>query len=320
MKLVYYSVTSNEVPNLSEAARIFKDTIGPLEIYARTRTQLEERPEAQEAFVRQAVKADAVVVTLMGGAKSCPVWDNLSQRINTLREQGAQAPYFHIQPTGSNAESLEMVGKYSDGFEDGTWTTISRYYRYGGVDNLKNLLVFLYNRTRNKHLAIDPPMQPPYEGLYHPDAGYIPDPDAYINKLVPEKPTMGIWFYQNFFTSNNKAHIDAMIREAESQGANVICVFHMRMKDELLGNQGPDYVVNRFFMKNGHPLIDVLISPVMFSLQTTAPEYKDLLSRLGCRYSRRFPPAEVWPIGKPANRGWPMLTLPSGWPNPNWTG
>ena len=99
--------------------------------------------------------------------------------------------------------------------------------------------------------------------------------------LDPERPTVGIWFYQNFWTSNNKAHIDAIIRAAEAQDANVICVFHMRFKDKLLGNRGPDYVVEHFFMDKGQPVTDVLINPVMFSLKTAAPEYKGLLQRLG---------------------------------------
>ena len=281
MKLVYFSVTSNEIPNLSEAARMCVDAVQPLEIYARTRTQLEDNPESQARFIRRALAADAVVMTLMAGRYSCPAWDALIKAIDDRRNQGLAVPYLHIQPTGSNPDSLEMVRKHSDGLEGDAWKTLSRYYRYGGVNNLNHLLRFLHNLVGGGDVAVEPPTRPPYEGLYHPDYGYIEDFDAYLADLDPARPTVGIWFYQNFWTSNNKAHIDAMVREVEAQGANVICVFHMRFKDAALGNRGPDYVVDHFFMQDGRPVIDVLINPVMFSLQTAAPEYKGLLQKLG---------------------------------------
>jgi cobaltochelatase CobN len=96
MKLVYFSVTSNEIPNLSEAADLFVDTIAPLEIYARTRTQLEDNLRNQQALIAHALKADAVVVTLMSGSQSCPAWDGLLKALQNQSAQGFQKPYFHI--------------------------------------------------------------------------------------------------------------------------------------------------------------------------------------------------------------------------------
>ncbi|GAB6905829.1 cobaltochelatase subunit CobN [Desulfosarcina cetonica] len=280
MKIAYFSVTSNEIPNLSEAARRFMEAVAPLEIIARTRTQLENDPERQAEFVRRALAADAVVVTLMAGSHSCPAWEALVQTIGGRRNAGIKTPYLHVQPTGSNAESLALVQQHSDGMDSDAWQTLSRYYRYGGVENLFNLLGFLYHRVCGGSITIDAPFQPPDAGLYHPDRGYIQDAEAFRATLDPAKATVGIWFYQNFWTSNNKAHIDAMVREIEAQGANVICVFHMRFKDTLLGNRGADDVVEHFFMQDGRPAIDVLINPVMFSLQTASPDYKGLLARL----------------------------------------
>jgi cobaltochelatase CobN len=282
MKLVYFSVTSNEIPNLSEATGLFGDTIAPLEIYARTRTQLEDNLRNQQAFIAHALEADAVVVTLMSGSQSCPAWDGLLKALQNQRAQGFQKPYFHIQPTGSNPVSMKLVEQHSDGLDTQDWKTLSRYYRYAGVDNLKNMLVFFYNLTCNGKQEIQPPIAQPYHGIYHPDHGFIADKEDFLHCLNPDKATVGIWFYQNFWTSNNKSHIDAMIREVEKQGANVICVFHLRFKDSLLGNQGADHVLRTFFMDSrGRPLIDVLINPVMFSLQTASPDYRGLLECLG---------------------------------------
>ena len=144
MKLVYFSVTSNEIPNLSEACRLFteKTASASVEIYARTRTQLQDNEEMQESFVKHALKADIIFITLMAGSQSCPAWDDLISAMEEQHKNGNKIPWFHIQPTGSNPDSLEIVQQLSDGTDDDTWTNLSRYYRYGGVENLMNMLGF----------------------------------------------------------------------------------------------------------------------------------------------------------------------------------
>lgn len=282
MRLVYFSVTSNEIPNLSEACRVFTEKTGsPLEIFARTRTQLQDNAEQQHAFVKKALEADVLVVTLMAGGKSCPAWEALVAAIENRRASDMPCPYFHVQPTGSNAESLEMVEACSDGVSKDDWKTLSRFYRYGGVENLYNMLCCLSTVSGGMNIVYAQPQKLPNEGLYHPDHGYIADIRIWFAKLDPSRPTVGIWFYQNFWATNNKAHIDAVIRELEAQGANVICVFHTRFKDTLLGNHGADYAARRFFMDSqGRVRIDVLLNPVMFSLKTASPDYRNLLASL----------------------------------------
>ena len=281
MKLVYFSVTSNEIPNLSEACRLFAvNTQITLDIYARTRTQLRDNPEAQADFIRKALEADALVVTLMAGQKSFPAWENLVSALEQRRAKGAPCPYFHVQPTGSNAESLELVEAVSDGVTQGHWNTLGKYYRYGGVENLLYMLCFLARLSCGSDIPRGNPEKLPNQGLYHPDHGYIRDKAAWTAGLNPARPTVGIWFYQNFWSTNNRAHIDAVIRELEMKGANVICAFHTRFKDRLLGNKGADDAAREFFMDKGRVLIDVLLNPVMFSLKTASPDYKDLLSTL----------------------------------------
>ena len=280
MKLAYFSVTSNEVPNLSEACLLFKAQGNPLSIYARTRTQLEGHPDRQARFIDAALDADAVVITIMAGKQSCPAWDALIDALEEKRKTRSHCPYFHIQPTGSNPDSHQLVQDLSDGLSQGQWKSLSEYYRFGGVVNLYNMLLYLNNIIHETNHPLLPPVRQPNEGLYHPDHGHIVDTESWYNNFDPQKPVVGIWFYQNFWTSNNKDHIDALVREVERQGAHVICVFHTRFKDKLTGNNGADYVVDKFFMNNGSPRIDVLINPVMFSLKTASPDYKDLLKTL----------------------------------------
>ena len=140
----------------------------------------------------------------MGGAKSFPAWDALCEKLSTRHRLGKpvrSAPISMCNPTGSNAESLELVGKFSDGLDDDTWTTISRYYRYGGVDNLKNLLGFFYNHTRNdKSICWPPPLDSrPMKGCIIRIQGYIPDPEAYIETTwILKNPRWASGFTRTF--------------------------------------------------------------------------------------------------------------------------
>ena len=98
--------------------------------------------------------------------------------------------------------------------------------------------------------------------------------------MDPDKLTVGIWFNQAYWLNNNLAYIDAMIREVEKAGANIIPVFHLRFKDVSRGNRGAEYAAQTFFMKAGKSIIDVLISPNMFSLTLMDPACKALFASL----------------------------------------
>jgi cobaltochelatase CobN len=278
--LVYFSVTSNEIPNLSRAVARYGDEIGPIRVTARTRTQLEGNLERQNRFIEEALAADVLVVTLMAGSQSFPGWESLINAVQQARDRGRRAPYVHIQPTGSSPAVLALVEAHADSFAQGHWQTLNHYHRFGDADNLLQLLISLHNHCFATDLECRPPAPLPFDGIYHPDLDHIPEPATYRQGFDPGRPTIGIWFYQNFWATGNCAHIDAMIREIEHQGANALCVFHMRFKDRLLGNSGPGEIVGHYFMDNGKPVIDVLLSPVMFSLRSNDDDNHPL-KRLG---------------------------------------
>ncbi len=278
--LVYFSVTSNEIPNFSQAIGRYRQKIGPLKVTARTRTQLEAQRELQEQFITKALAADVVVITLMAGSTSCPLWERLIEQLELARHEGKAVPYLHIQPTGSSPEVLQLAEKYADSHAQGQWSVLHRYHRFGGGDNLLNFLITLANARLGTSIPAPPPCQLPFDGIYHPHFDQLPDLDTYLQSLDASKPCVGIWFYQNFWATGNCAHIDALIDEVERQGANVLCVFHMRFKDRFLNNNGPAEIIEKYFLDRGIPRISVLVSPVMFSLHMTN-DASHLLWQLG---------------------------------------
>ncbi|MCB2190070.1 MAG: cobaltochelatase subunit CobN [Deltaproteobacteria bacterium] len=278
LDLVYFSTTSNDLPNLIQAAKSLREQGVNIALRAFTKPQLLSE-EDKRKFVAKALQANAVVVTLMGGESSCPVWDQLLVALGEARRAG-DAPYFHVQPTGANQEAWQAAVDHADGLDGGSWQDLNAYYRHGGRGNAEQLLRLLCNAATGASLPLLPPEVPPTEGVYHPDWPGSPPLEDYLASLDPAKPLIGIWFYQNLWVNRAVKHIDALIHEVEAQGGEALAVFHYRFMDQVVGNLGADEVAERFFRRDGKTIIDALLSPMMFSLGMASEKYHGILKHL----------------------------------------
>ncbi|MHB8117967.1 MAG: cobaltochelatase subunit CobN [Methanothrix sp.] len=211
-----------------------------------------------EEFVHFASRSHIAIFNLHGGKKSLPCFDDL---ISRLAETGVSI----YAQSASNEPELELI-RISTVGED-AYRRISQYLNYGGKKNFKNLILYAANQFVNAHYEVSEPERPIWEGLYHPDFDHIPSLEEYLEKKYKEgRPTVGLWFYQSIWQAGNTVFIDSLIAEIERQGANVIPVFLNSLKDVERGIKGAEWVVDSFFMRDGKPIIDVLISTLMFSL------------------------------------------------------
>jgi len=214
-----------------------------------------------DEFIQFAKKSRLVIVHLMG---ELPEFDLL---VSTLKDAGVPI-VVASSVLGQNKEfkSLSTVDKKD-------YQKIVKYLNYGGKKNFENLLLYVTNRFTGANYEVDPPERPPWEGIYHPDFDYIPTLDDYITKrIVPGRPTVGVWFHQNHWQGGNTTYVDSLIKEIEQQGANVLPVFFSGMKDETFGMKGLEWVIDNYLMKDGEPLVDVVISALSFSLSTSLSE------------------------------------------------
>ena len=276
--LCYYSATASEIPSLSEGVRLFRGEGGEIQVHARTQVQLFDRAR-QEAFLREAMRADFVIISLHGGRASFPAFDLLEK---AMTDVGSSGPVIHIQPTSGDEDSIEAAHQFSPEFGTPQWDRVKRYLSYGGAQNFHQLLVHLHNRRHDAAIPCREPLLLPDDGIYHPDWPGIPTLEEYLAKKVdPARIVVGLWFYQTYWSNNNLLFVDAIIRAVEAAGACVIPVFHLRYKDSERGNRAADEVVATYFMDGDKSRIDVLINPLMFSLTLVAPSFKELLPRLG---------------------------------------
>lgn len=280
LKICYYSATGTELPSFSRGVSLYRETGGRVMVTARTQTQLFDAARVA-AFVDEALSSDAVILSLHGGKTLCPAFDPLVSAFREHRGSGGRVPRLHIQASSGDDESLLAANEYSDGIEDGTWRTLCRYLDLGGPSNVRGAVAFLHILLDGTGEDAPPPQPVAQEGLYHPDLGYVADVETYARKRIdPLKPTVGLWFFQTYWVNGNLAHIDALIREIEKRGANVLPVFSMRLKDEGLGNRGSDEIVRDYFRAENGPHIDVLVSAMSMSMTLTQPDFRSVFPEL----------------------------------------
>ena len=297
LSLVYFTATGMDISSLSAAVALLRADGLEIEVKARTGQQLFDEARIDD-FVSEALAADAVILTLHGGKKSFPAHDRLEAAL-AGQKPGERRPWLHAQPTRGDGDSLDAAQALCPNFGQPAWAETCRYLQYGGRRNLHQLLRRIHNQVFGGALEYGPPVKPCFEGIYHPDHAEPLSLDDYLAmKHDPGKPTVGVWFYQSYWLNDNLAFMDTLIRTIETQGANALAVFHLRYKDAELGNRGSDHVVKHYFLdENGRPRIDVLLSPLGFSMNLTAPEYRPLLPLLGVPVLQAilcYAPGEAW--------------------------
>jgi magnesium chelatase subunit H len=168
-----------------------------------------------------------------------------------------------------------------------------QYWLAGSRTNLANLVRLLVNRYATgprKALAgslkVAPPEHYPEVGLYHPG---LP---ARVTERVEQLPrggatgTVGLLIMRSYVLAGNAAHYDGVIAALEARGLRVIPAFASGLDNRP--------AVERFFMQDGVPAVDAVVSLTGFSL-VGGPAYNDshaaeeLLARLDVPYVAAHP-------------------------------
>lgn len=203
-----------------------------------------------------------------------------------------------MDPTYINTSIYDQI---FSGTEPYNSTEEKFFYNMGsrGVlkKNAENFLIYLAKTYGDKPELTDSwvyqdPVEFPESALYHPDARSSTNesqPDWFENTTDylewysnstseigskhaydKSKPTIGIWFHASDYTGDNLEVIDALIRDLEGKGCNVIAGFDT-FND----------IHKFYFDENGEPLVQCVISLKSFRLNYEDPdkgvqELKDL--------------------------------------------
>lgn len=280
LNLTYFSASSLEINSLSRAVERFRSDGLEISVVARTAAQLFDQARIAD-FVNKALSADAVIITLHGSKNSFPAFEELQKALSALGPD-QKRPWLHIQAGNDNDDSLEIIKSLNPEFGTPANNKVWGYLNCGGKQNYYYLLRHINNDLYGTELQCPEAEIPPFEGIYHPDFPDVPELEHYLaTKIDPNKITVGIWFSQSYWLNDNLTYLSTLIRTIEAQGANALAVFHLSFKDPQLGNKGTAYVAEHYFKDpQGHTRIDVLLSPMFFSLNLNSPECSYLLPDL----------------------------------------
>jgi len=253
LKLAYVTTYIHDVEPLVLAIKSVKAKYGNIiDAQIRTGEDLASN-ENIEDFMRFAEKSHIAIFHLMGEPPS------FNKIVERLKKAGV--PIFAgTSKYSQNLAAISTVPKE-------IYEIIMNYTNYSEVQNFTNLILFLANHFLGTSYNVAPPMKPPWCGIYHPDFSHTPTLEEYLaKKYSPERLTVGIWFHQSHWQSGDLAFVDSVIRELEKHGANVIPVFFTGLGDLISEGHDLEWIIEKYFVKDGKVLVDAIVSLVMFSL------------------------------------------------------
>lgn len=138
------------------------------------------------------------------------------------------------------------------------------YLINNGQDNCDRLLECIGIRFFGRPGAVRPPVEVPWQGIIHPDAGgkifeSAADYLAWYN-VRPGGPWVGIIATRSSWMTDSCQSIEfPLVREFERQGANVILFYCMSTRDEARGQINIADGIRRYFMDGERPRIAAIL-------------------------------------------------------------
>ena len=171
-------------------------------------------------------------------------WDEIMQRVDSTKPLVA----ISLNPSHWSASTIPLEKA----------AMINRYFLFGGPQNIRNMLKYICKAVLNVGCDYDPPIEQPWQGIYHPDADrYFQDVEEYQEWYKPRRGRIvGILFYRSFWINDDLGVENELIRELEKNN-DVIPAFSLGMKSSELGAKASNEVIEEFFCSRVDALIDL---------------------------------------------------------------
>lgn len=214
--------------------------------------------------------ADLVLIRCLKDPYRYPFFKRIEDRMKECRGR--------VMLSSPSTDIAKLNREYFKG-SDEDYDLLYRFSSNRGFENDVGIVYWLLNDMGLVRGKVPEPVTQRHHGIYHPDHPLDVSKDDCIRTLDPSRPTIGLLFVASYWIYRNLAHIDALVRRAESKGMNIIPVF-FDSGSGLSGKETPE-IVKKYFTKDGLPIIDVLIMDTPFS-QTTDPSnpYTNFYRRL----------------------------------------
>jgi magnesium chelatase subunit H len=151
-----------------------------------------------------------------------------------------------------------------------------QYWLAGSEDNLVQMVQLLVDRyadgpraAMRGRVKVEPPADYPEVGVYHPAMQPRLSADkADLPRVATtgKRGTVGLLLMRSYLLAGNAKHYDGVITAMEARGLRVVPAFATGLDNRP--------AIDSFFMKDGQPTIDALVSLTGFSL-VGGPAYND---------------------------------------------
>ena len=229
-----------------------------------------------------------VMIRFMGNTIRTKFW---TACMHFLSREGI--PYYMDAAGSAEEECIERVAAKDI-------EAMKAYSFYGGLTNYQNLWLYARSLFDQGMPDAEPPSPICWAGIYHPgmEKNFMTDLTSYEKTFLREgRPTVGLLFYRDEWIWDDLHYQKAFIEEAERQGLNVIAVFTNGLPDPKLGMPTIHEVFEKYFMKEGKPLVDVIVNVMKFSFTTSGSVSIKALEEMGVPVLEAYSliaPKEEW--------------------------
>ena len=213
-----------------------------------------------------------VMIRFMGNTIRTKFW---TACMHFLSREGI--PYYIDAAGSAEEECIERVAAKDI-------EAMKAYSFYGGLTNYKNLWLYARSLFDQGMPDAEPPSPICWAGIYHPGMAkkFMTDLSLYEKAFLQAgRPTLGLLFYRDEWIWDDLHYQQAFIEEAERQGLNVIAVFTNGLPDPKLGMPTIHEVFEKYFMKEGKPVVDVIVNVMKFSFTTSGSISIEALEEMG---------------------------------------
>lgn len=229
-----------------------------------------------------------VMIRFMGNTIRTKFW---TACMHFLSREGI--PYYMDAAGSAEEECIERVAARNI-------EAMKAYSFYGGLTNYKNLWLYARSLFDQGMPDAEPPSPICWAGIYHPGMAkkFMTDLSLYEKAFLQAgRPTLGLLFYRDEWIWDDLHYQKAFIEEAERQGLNVIAVFTNGLPDPKLGMPTIHEVFEKYFMKEGKPLVDAIVNVMKFSFTTSGSVSIKALEEMGVPVLETYSliaPKEEW--------------------------
>lgn len=231
-------------------ARMFRraaNEISDISLELFSTKQLEKSTEEMQKALQSLRNSD--IVFLYRSSDTC--WDTLVPEIKSLGDKKNVISIGHDP-------SLWILSTVRPDIV----ATCFLYITHGGLENYKNMLLYITHEVCNIGEMPQAPAERPWEGIYHPQGNVFKEKDEYFawyKTTGSYKEYVGILFSRHYWLTDNTEMVDALVADFEQMGIGVMPVFTYSVKDKNLGSLRGKEVIEKYFTKNGTTHINALV-------------------------------------------------------------